>query len=344
MRLVQPLSMLSTLSTIATLVLASCASTMEAAPSSNAGQSTAAEVTTEHSPAAVTGTLVAHFDTALGQLPEGLVLNGDTAFVGFAPTSQVARVELSTGVAEPYGELPLPIANKGFMTGLAQSPSGEIYAGLASFVPEVQAGIYRIPKAGGAATLFAKDEALPFPNALAFDANGELWVTDSATGSVFRIDAEGQAARWATGSALSGDKDACGGAGPGFAIGANGLVIEPDAVYVVNMDQATLVQIPRDSRGEAGTPNVLAGPDCDNLGGADGLARAAEGGFVVAVNRQNKLVRVNSDGTLETLLSGPPLDFPATLAYRGTTLYATNFALRNASAGKPAAPGLVKIL
>jgi sugar lactone lactonase YvrE len=316
--------------------------TTSCAPSSSAHDSHA---TASEAPAAapVTAALVARFDASAGELPEGFVMTKDSAYVGFAPTSRVVRVDVDSGTATAFGQLPTPVSGKGFMTGLAASQSGDVYAGLASFVPEVQAGIYRIPKEGGSATLFAKDAALPFPNALAFDTDGSLWATDSGTGSVFRIDAAGHAARWATGDALTGDKDACNGRGPGFAIGANGLVVERDAVYVVNMDKATLVSIPRGTGGHAGTPSVLAGPDCDALGGADGLARAPDGSFVVAVNRQNKIVRITSSGKIETVASGAPFDFPATVAYRGTTLFATNFALKTASAGQPASPGVVRI-
>jgi sugar lactone lactonase YvrE len=287
--------------------------------------------------------VVAHFDPAAGELPEGLALTDDTAFVGFAATSQVVRVDLNRLESQPFGQLPVPVSSQGFMTGLALASNGDLYAGLASFVPAVQAGIYRIPKAGGDAVLFAKDGALPFPNALAFDSAGALFVSDSGTGSVFRIDPTGRAERWSTNEALTGDEKGCNGAGPGFAIGANGLVVENDDVYVVNMDKATLLRIPRNASGQAGSPSVVAGPDCDALGGADGLAVAPDGSFVVAVNRQNKVMRVARDGSIRTLVSGPPLDFPATVAYRGSSLYATNFALQNASAGKTATPGLIHL-
>lgn len=327
----------STIVSAVALLLAAVACTPASSVDPNASASPSSTA------ASVAPTLVAHFDAAAGELPEGFALTRDSAYVGFAPTSRVVRVDLAAGTATPFGQLPTPIAGKGFMTGLAASSAGEVYAGLASFVPEVQAGIYRIPKAGGAAVLFAKDAALPFPNALAFDTEGTLWATDSGTGSVFHFDASGHAERWATGDALTGQKEGCGGAGPGFAIGANGLVVERDAVYVVNMDKATLVKIPRGAAGAAGTPSIVAGPDCDALGGADGLARGPDGSFVVAVNRQNKIVRVTTAGKVETIASGPPFDFPATVAYRGTTLYATNFALKNASAGKPSAPGVVRL-
>jgi sugar lactone lactonase YvrE len=287
--------------------------------------------------------LVAEFDASAGELPEGLAFSGDAAYVGFAPTGRIARVNVATGRATTFAQLPTPVQNQGFLTGISTSASGDVYAGLASFVPEVQAGIYRISKDGGRASLFAKHASLPFPNGLAFDADGALFVTDSGTGTVFRVDSRGQTEPWASGASLRGDAKACDGAGPGFAIGANGIVVEPEAVYVVNLDQATLLRIPRESGGEAGAPEIVAGPDCETLGGADGLVRSPDGSFVVAVNRQNKLVKVASDGRVTTLASGAPLDFPASVAYRGDTLFTTNFALQSASAGLPAHPGLVRV-
>lgn len=287
--------------------------------------------------------LVAHFDAQAGELPEGLALTNGAAFVGFAPTSRVVKVDLTTGQSADYGQLPAPVPNQGFMTGLVQAANGDVYAGLASFVPDVQPGIYRIPQEGGAAELFAKDAALPFPNGLAFDDDGSLFVTDSGTGSIFRIGTDGHAERWASGDALLGNKDACNAAGPGFAIGANGIVVEHDAVYVTNLDQATLVKVPRERDGSAGKVATIAGPDCDTLGGADGLARAADGSFVVAVNRQNKLVKVTAQGETHDILNGAPLDFPASVQAADNALFVTNFALQNASTGKPATPALVRL-
>lgn len=324
-------SILST--ALVALVSAACSGNPSTLPSSHAAEPEA-PATTE---------LVARFDPAAGELPEGLVFGPDAAYVGFAPTSRVMRVDVGSGKATEYAQLPAPVPGKGFLTGLAQSPSGDLYAGLASFVPEVQAGIYRVTKDGGEVSLFAKDAALPFPNGLAFDENGVLFASDSGTGSILRFDASGRAERWASGDALLGDAKACDGAGPGFAIGANGIVVERDAVYVVNLDQATLLRIPRAKDGSAGSPTIVAGPDCETLGGADGLARAPDGSFVVAVNRQNKLVSVTPSGQVRTLAQGEPFDFPASVAYRGDTLFATNFALHNASAGLPAHPGLVRV-
>jgi hypothetical protein len=70
----------------------------------------------------------------------------------------------------------------------------------------------------------------------------------------------------------------------------------------------------------------------------------ADGNFVVAVNRQNKVVRVPaSGGPVSELVSGAPVEFPASLAWQDSTLILTSFALANASTGKPARPGLVSV-
>lgn len=279
------------------------------------------------------------FDASKGELPEGLAIRGNSAYVGFAPTGSISRVDLRTGLSAPYAQLPAPVPNKGFMTGLAIDSKGTLYAALVSFTSEVQAGIYRVPAGGGKATLFAKDANMPFPNGLAFDGDDTLYATDSGSGSVFRIGKSGAVDRWASGPALTGGTDFCGrGLGAGFDIGANGIVVDNDAVYVVNNDRATLVKIAK-TKGTP-TPEVIVGSDCKNLGGADGLTRDAKGNFLVAVNRQDKIVRIGKDLSVTEVAKG--LDFPASFAWSGKTLYATNFALARASSGQTAAPGLIK--
>lgn len=282
---------------------------------------------------------VTSFDPSQGQLPEGLAVVGETAYVGFAPTGVVARVDLATGAMQPWGKLPTPVPNKGFMTGLA-ARGGDIFAALVSFTPEVQAGVYRIPAAGGDATLVASAPAMAFPNAIVPEPDGAaLFVTDSGSGTVFRI-AGGAAAPWAQDALLAGQKDMCGpGTGPGFDIGANGLLVEPDAVYVVNTDRATLIRIPRNSDGSAGAAAVIAGPDCGALGGADGLVRDGDG-FLVAVNRQDQITRVAATGEVAVYATGDALDYPASLVRADARWIGTSFAFANAVAGTSPQPGL----
>lgn len=287
---------------------------------------------------------VASFDPSQGQLPEGLAVVGDTAYVGFAPTGVIARVDLATPASpvQLWGKLPTPVPNKGFMTGLA-TRDGEILAALVSFVPEVRAGVYRIPANGGDATLLATSPSMSFPNAIELDPadHSALFVTDSGSGTIFRITSAGTATPWVHDALLAGQQDACGpGTGAGFDIGANGLIVEPDAVYAVNTDKATLIRIPRNADGTAGTAAVIAGPDCAALGGADGLVRDRDGhGFLVADNRQNQIAHIPSSGPI-AIYAGDALDFPATLVRAGTRWIGTSFAFANAVAGTSPQPGL----
>jgi sugar lactone lactonase YvrE len=284
------------------------------------------------------------FDPAAGQLPEGLVVRGSTAYAGFAPSGAIARIDLETGAWSSFAKVPSPVSGKGFMTGLELDAEGNLYAALVSFVPDVQAGVYRVGPGGGAATLFASHPEMPFPNDLDFDHDGNLYVTDSGTGSVFRVSPAGVTELWARDAQLAGDTDACGaGTGAGFDIGANGLLVDNDAVFVANTDKSTILEIPRLDTGEAGAVDVFRGPDCANLSGADGIAYDHDGGFLVALNRQDRLVRHDRYGGVTTLDDGGLLDFPASLAWHGDALLITSFAFARASVGQAAHPALISI-
>src|SRR3984957_14425440 len=140
--------------------------------------------------------MVAAFDPAAGELPEGVATKDGFAYVGFAPVGEIARVDLRTGSRAHFAKLPKPVPGKGFMTGLAFGPDGLLYAALVSFDPTVQQGIYRVGSTGGDATLFAKDPKMVFPNGLSFDATGKLFVTDSAAGAIFEIARTGAVSPW----------------------------------------------------------------------------------------------------------------------------------------------------
>jgi streptogramin lyase len=287
--------------------------------------------------------VLAKFDPAAGELPEGVAVKDGFAYVGFAPLGEIARVDLRDGQSTRFATLPKPVPNKGFMTGLTFGADGSLYAALVSFDPSVQPGIYRVSPAGGDATLFAQDPGMVFPNGLLFGADGSLFVTDSAAGSIFKLDADGKVATWAQSDRLVGDQNDCGGSGNGFSIGANDLVVHEGAFYVTNTDKGTVLRIAGDGRGAPGQVETFAGPDCAALAGADGLLADEQGGLIVAVNRQNKVVRVKADGSTEVAVTGATLDFPASLDWNGSTMIMTTFALANASSGKPAQPGLLSL-
>jgi sugar lactone lactonase YvrE len=248
-------------------------------------------------------------------------------------------VDLASGKTTPYSSLPAPVSGKGFVTGLAVH-GDDLFGALVSFVPEVQAGIYRTVS-GGPATLFARHPEMAFPNGMTFDDSGRMYVTDSAAGAVFRVSTAGEVTRWAASPLLAGGKDGCGvgkGVGVPFDIGANGIVIDDGAIVVTNTDHGSLVRIPIQPDGSAGTPGEIAGPSCAELNGADGLAVAPNGDFIVAVNHQNKLARVDGAGHITTLLAGDPLDFPTSVTFAGGALYVGNFAFLDARS-----PGVLRV-
>ena len=291
---------------------------------------------------------VSELDATKGELPEGLVVNaaGDTAYVGYAPTGQIVKINLADGKVTPFGSVPPPPANKGFVLGLAFDKMGALYVAVASFDPAYQPGIYKLPAAGGAGTLFSSNAGLTFPNGLLFDATGDLFVTDSASGSIFKIDSAGVATKWLTDPLLLGSTSATCPSGLPFALGANGLAFSKGAYYVTNTDKATIIKVVVMGDGTAGAVSTFVAQDCANLGGPDGLVTDTDGSFIVAVNGINAITRVSADGKPTILVSKGKLESPATPWISGTTdktLYVTNSAITNALQNKPAKPGLLKL-
>ncbi|HET6583015.1 MAG TPA: hypothetical protein VFG69_06205, partial [Nannocystaceae bacterium] len=162
--------------------------------------------------------------------------------------------------------------------------------------------------------------------------------------TVFVVTPDGTATPWITDPLLAGDKTFCGHDDALFDIGANGIAITDDAVFVAVSDHAAIVEIPILDDGTAGEPVEIVGPDCEALGGIDDMERADDGTFWAALNLQNRIGRIDPDGTIGVLVDDPALDFPATVRVGDrdgvAALYVTSFALTNAVAGLRAHPSL----
>jgi sugar lactone lactonase YvrE len=204
----------------------------------------------------------------------------------------------------------------------------------------VKNGIYKIPAAGGAVTTpWASDPSMNFPNGLLFDAANDLFVADSG-GFIFEITPAGTVSKWLDDPLLVGS-GTCMFAAP-FPIGANGIVESGNAFYVSNTNIGSIVKIPIMADGSAGVPSVFAGPDCNALGGIDGIALDSDGSLVGVVNAQNKLVRIGTDGKIKSLFAGAPFDNPASVSIAtiggAKAVYITNSAFFDT---KSPAPGLL---
>jgi len=247
--------------------------------------------------------------------------------------------------------------------GLAVDASGEVFIAMAVGADR---GVYRVGWNGTPIRLRGT-EKIVYANALAFDPQGTLYVSESysmdsppaySQGGTWRIPPKGEAELWLRDDLLTGN-----GAVLGYPVGANGIAFYHGDLYVVNTDKGLVVRVPIRPDGDPGQPDVWANlaelPDSPFAGGpfpvlGDGLALDVHGNVYVAVVSRTAVVRINAaDKTQETiaaLFTGTPLDTPASLAF-GTgkgareILFVTNLGWMSALVPGPPWPGtgLVKI-
>jgi sugar lactone lactonase YvrE len=188
--------------------------------------------------------------------------------------------------------------------------------------------VLRVDTAKGGSSIFASIPGGAGPNALTFDDEGNVFVSDSFQGVIWKIPPTGGTpVAWATSPLLTTS-----GVPP---FGANGLAFNRarSALFVANTGNDTVVRIPV-AGGVAGTPEVFV----NSINGADGLAIDADDNIWVVANQADELVVVDPNdghaiaklGDFDGLSSdGAPVGllFPASLAFRGEFVYVTNLAL-----------------
>jgi len=211
------------------------------------------------------------------------------------------------------------------------------------FVAVVGSGVWRIPAGGGAAAEFAPIPG--FPNGLAFDRHGNLYVSESVGGVIYRVTPHGAVSTWSASPLLVGTlgPGPCGLPHPsGLQLGANGLVFDQhgDNMFVSNTTLGEIIRIPVKRHGAAGKAVIEAGPDCQ-LWGADGAAMDQRGHLYVAANAERNIVRVDRNGKFKVIASfagGAPLFSPSDIAF-GTNrkdrdqIFITNLALFTGGVG-----------
>jgi sugar lactone lactonase YvrE len=285
-------------------------------------------VTVAVADAAVDVEVVVDYDPAAGELPEGVAVDkrGDV-FVSLAPLGEVRKIRRDGSESTLASIVPAG-AGRGVL-GLAVDARGNVYAAASTSDPGTS-GVYKIARDGSFARL-PGTAAIVFPNGVTLDKRGNVYVTDTILGAVWRVPASGEPAElWFQSPLLVGN----GSAGFGFPIGANGIAYRHNGVVVGNSEGARLVRIPIEPDGAAGTATVLAeGPA---LYGADGIAFDVHGNVWVAVIVQSMIVRVSPSGAIETVATAADgLDFVSSIAFgKNGDLWAVNFAI-----GPPGGPG-----
>ena len=167
----------------------------------------------------------------------------------------------------------------------------------------------------------------PAPNGLVFDATGNLYVSDSFQGAIFRI-ANAQACSPCIAFPLSHDPLLATAGFPPF--GANGLALSRDGstLYIANTGDDRVLKMDVASA----AVSVFA----ESVDGADGLAMDGNGLLWAAANQADKLVALNERGrvvvqvgSFEGVHHGKPEGFlfPASLVFVGHDVFVTNLAL-----------------
>lgn len=164
-------------------------------------------------------------------------------------------------------------------------------------------------------------------NALTFDAAGNVYVSDSFLGAIWKTGPTGGAGtKWVESALL-----ATTGVPP---FGANGLAFNGagNALYVANTGSDTVVRIPVNG-GTPGTPAVFV----NSINGADGLLIDAADNLWVAANQANEIVVLDPTGRVIAKLgdfdgidphgAANGLLFPASIVFSNGFLYVTNLAL-----------------
>ena len=229
--------------------------------------------------------------------------------------------------------------------GLTVSPSGVLYFGYPN-PGYPNNGVYRKER-GGAAEKLPGSEAIIVANGLALSKQGDLYVSDSALGTIWRFpngieDAE----VWFQHPWIAG----CDPVDAPF--GANGIAFWKDSLYVANTFRGMLVRVPVMEDGTAGAPEILAGDeecDFDDLFSMDGIALDVHGNVYALLVMQHKLVRINpEDGSHTVLLTEEDGLFNTSSIAFGTGrqdrqyVFMSNFALLEPGPEGNLGPGVLK--
>jgi sugar lactone lactonase YvrE len=274
------------------------------------------------------------------ELPEGLAVDSQgNAYVSMIASGEIRKIA-PDGTQAKFAQVP-PMA-----AGMAADAAGNLFVAVSPPGADPNAhGIWRISP-DGAANLFAGLPTNSLPNDVVLDAQGNLFVTDSIGGGVFKILPDGQVTVWTTEPLLFGVVNAP-QPHPPFPIGANGLAFTSTDAFVSNTDRGTLIRIPIQEDGAAGKATLFL--EDPRLLGADGVVADLAGNLYIANIIQSTMLRVTPHGRIDVLADARDgLDGPSSLRF-GTRsgeraeLFFVNYAFVTAASRGVPKPSLMKL-
>jgi len=262
------------------------------------------------------------FDKGADEFPEGVAVDKKgNIFLSMAHTGEIWKIT-PDGDTSVFWWLEPGVFG---VLGLAVDAPGNIYVAVASFNPATQ-GVYRISRKGTSCERLPGTEQMLFPDGLAFDKRGNLYITDAAMGAIYRFPRRGGSAQlWLWHPLLQGTGLVYGGFG-GPPIGANGIQYWKRGLMVSNSEKFTIVRVPILPDGNPGQPTVLYQGDFADLGGGilypleflpDGIALDVHGNIFIADPAYSQIYFVAADGSsgYSVATYEGPLDNPTSLAF-----------------------------
>ncbi len=217
--------------------------------------------------------------------PEGVTVDAnDTVWAG-GQSGQIYEIDLEARTKREV------LSTGGAMLGLCFDGHGDVFACNVNFRAVVRVR----PSTGEWHTVSTgcPERAFVCPNYPVFDDSGNLYVTVSGTvdqddGWIARITPDGVTELWS---------DECVAFPNGAALAHDGR-----SLLVLESTTPALVRIPISAHGRAGPREVVAKLDGT---APDGLVALEDGGALVCCYRPDRVLYVDSEGQVETLLDDP---------------------------------------
>jgi sugar lactone lactonase YvrE len=290
-------------------------------------------------------------------VPEGITTDGAGGlYVSLFILDEVWHINPRTGETRKVADVPGG-GVRGDLIGIERDPTdGTIVAAFKNsamvdiFAPDhpdcrnsddTTTGVYRLDPRSGVVTPFvtrAMGVPVCFPDDIAIDGSGNVYVSDLTLGLIWKFDKQGRGGVWSDDPLLgwteqSGTWNSKYGTPVGY-IGVNAIALSPDGrTLYAGTDggpggptgSGLLVRIPINADGTAGIADLFAA----GLGGNDGIEVGPDGTVYFADTFNSDIWAFSADGTRRLLIAsrdvmGDPLDNATSLVFLNGCLYNTN--------------------